>query len=91
MSCIVCLRFYKQRQSAFVRGEKDCDNLRDLGLVATTNAGGAGKWREEYNQYLAEKHIVILSDSDEVGEQHALQVARSLLPVAATGKIVRLP
>ena len=26
-------------------GERDCDNLGDRGLVATTNHGGAGKWR----------------------------------------------
>jgi hypothetical protein len=26
-------------------GEKDCDRLAGLGLVATTNSGGAGKWR----------------------------------------------
>ena len=31
-----------------LEGEKDCDNAEGLGLVATTFAGGAGKWREEY-------------------------------------------
>ena len=25
-------------------GEKDCDALHALGLIATTNPGGAGKW-----------------------------------------------
>ena len=29
-----------------VEGEKDVDNLRALGIPATCNAGGAGKWRE---------------------------------------------
>src|SRR6266571_2713906 len=29
-------------------GEKDVETLRALGLVATTNAGGALKWRPEY-------------------------------------------
>ena len=28
-----------------VEGEKDADRLAALGLVATTNVGGAGKWR----------------------------------------------
>jgi putative DNA primase/helicase len=28
-------------------GEKDADNVVDLGLVATCNHGGAGKWRPE--------------------------------------------
>src|SRR5438128_2013334 len=33
-------------------GEKDVDNLIALGLVATTNPGGAGKWHPEYNDGL---------------------------------------
>src|SRR5262245_11352351 len=33
-----------------VEGEKDVDRLYSLGLVATCNAGGAGKWRSEYNR-----------------------------------------
>ena len=28
-----------------VEGEKDCNNLAELGLTATTNPGGAGKWQ----------------------------------------------
>jgi hypothetical protein len=33
-------------------GEKDCDNLARLGLVATTNPMGAGKWGDEYSESL---------------------------------------
>src|SRR5215831_17586936 len=33
-------------------GEKDTDRLTELGLLATTNPGGAGKWRSEYNEVL---------------------------------------
>ena len=29
-----------------VEGEKDADSLAALGIVATCNAGGAGKWSE---------------------------------------------
>ena len=74
-----------------VEGEKDADRLWSLGIPATTNPQGAGKWRFEYNEYLRGKHVVIIPDNDKVGEQHALQVARSLLPVAAAVKIVPLP
>jgi hypothetical protein len=74
-----------------VEGEKDADRLWSLGLPATTCPGGAGKWRDEYTQSLAGKQIAILPDNDEPGEQHALHVARSLLPVARAVKIVRLP
>lgn len=72
-------------------GEKDADKLASLGLVATTNAGGAGKWREEYNEYLNGRDIVILPDNDETGLQHANQVANSLYRIAAAVKIVELP
>ena len=37
--------------AAVVEGEKDCDRLRTLGLTATCNSGGAGKWRKEYNYF----------------------------------------
>ena len=30
-------------------GEKDVDRLRGLGVTATCNPQGAGKWRKEYN------------------------------------------
>jgi len=47
-----------------VEGEKDCDRLMNAGLVATTNPGGAGKWRAEYNEPLRGRAVVILSDND---------------------------
>jgi hypothetical protein len=72
-------------------GEKDVEKLWALGIPATTNPHGAGNWREEYSQCLAGKNVVILPDNDEPGEQHALAVARSLLPIATAVKIVRLP
>ncbi len=74
-----------------VEGEKDVDKLTELGLVATTNACGAGKWRDEYNETLRRRHVVILPDNDETGRKHAAQVATSLLGIAASIKIVELP
>jgi len=72
-------------------GERDCENLRELGLVGTTNAMGAGKWRTEYNQHLKEKDVVILSDNDPEGKKHALDVAKSLIGVAKSVKLIDLP
>jgi hypothetical protein len=78
--------------SVFIsEGEKDADRLASLGLVATTNPGGAGKWRPEYDTHLRGRHVVILPDADEPGRRHADQVARSLVGVAASVKIVALP
>lgn len=78
-----------------VEGEKDCDRLAGLGQVATTNAGGAGKWCSEYNRHLAGRRIVILPDNDEPGRKHAQYIAESLstsnFGIAASVKIVELP
>jgi hypothetical protein len=74
-----------------VEGEQDADRLASLGLVATTNPQGGGKWRPEYGEALRGRHVVILPDADEVGERHAQQVAQALQGVAASVQIVPLP
>jgi 5S rRNA maturation endonuclease (ribonuclease M5) len=74
-----------------VEGEKDCDRLSGLGLLATTNVGGARNWLDEYNKYLVGRSVVILPDNDDAGKNHAEKVARSLHGVAASVKIVKLP
>jgi hypothetical protein len=48
-------------------GEKDCDRLHGEGLIATTNIGGAGKWRDEYNEEFRGKPCVVLVDNDNAG------------------------
>ena len=63
-----------------VEGEKDADRLWSLRLPATTNAGGAGKWRDDYAvslQAAGVKRVAVLADNDPPGEAHSLQVARS--------------
>lgn len=72
-------------------GEKDVDRLYSAGLVATCNDGGAGKWSDEFNEFLRDRSIVILPDNDEPGRRHAEQIARSLHGIAAGVKIVNLP
>jgi putative DNA primase/helicase len=74
-----------------VEGERDVASLEALGVVATTNAGGAGKWRPEYGEALRGRHVVILPDNDDVGRKHAEQVARALTGVAAGVSVVELP
>jgi DNA primase len=72
-------------------GEKDADALIARGLVATTCAFGAGKWRKEYSKNLKGKRVVIVPDRDQKGEEHLQQVARSLQGKAASIKVLRLP
>jgi hypothetical protein len=74
-----------------VEGEKDADRLAGLGLVATTNVGGAGNWRPAYGQHLAGRHVVVLPDNDEPGQQHAADLVRHLAGVAASIKLIELP
>src|SRR5260370_39659095 len=42
-----------------VEGEKDAYRLARIGIVATTNAGGAGKWSGDYARTLAGTHVII--------------------------------
>lgn len=73
-----------------VEGEKDADRLVAEGLVATTNLGGAGKWRPEYSAYFRGRRVAILRDNDEAGLRRAQHVSRELSPVAAEVRIVEL-
>jgi hypothetical protein len=72
-------------------GEKAADAVAALGLVATTNHGGAGKWAPALNDHFRGRHVVILPDNDEPGERHARIVADALTGTARTIRIVRLP
>jgi hypothetical protein len=72
-------------------GEKDVDNLRHLGLCATCNPMGAGKWKSIYNEALRGRQVVILGDNDKAGDEHAAHVKKSLQGVAASVTILKLP
>jgi len=73
-------------------GEKDVDRLFEVGLVATTNPMGAGKWRDTYTQSLQGcKDVVILPDNDPPGLAHAEMVASILYHKNITVKVVQLP
>jgi hypothetical protein len=75
-----------------VEGEKDVNDLiAVLGLIATCNPMGAGKWRPEFNEFLRGRHVCILPDNDDPGREHARDVARNLSGVAASVKILMLP
>jgi hypothetical protein len=65
-----------------VEGEKDVETLRAHGFVATCNPMGAGKWREEYNRFLAGRRVVVIADNDEPGRQHAAELLAGVYRVA---------
>ncbi len=74
-----------------VEGEKCVHAVEALGLVATTNPGGALKWRDRYNDPLVGRHVAVLADNDKIGLQHAKDVARRLKSIAASIAVVELP
>jgi putative DNA primase/helicase len=75
-----------------VEGEKDVDNLFAAGLVATTNPMGAGKWGKlSDDSALHGRRVAILPDKDEVGRNHARDVAGRLQGKVTELKILELP
>ena len=72
-------------------GEKDVETLRALGLVATCNPMGAGKWETGYTEALrGAVEAVILPDHDRPGMKHAKQVANALHAAGIPTKVVPL-
>lgn len=74
-----------------VEGEKDTDNLRALGIVATTSPQGAGKWTKCDRAALAGRHVIVIPDNDDAGRQHAADIVRDLTGKAASVKALELP
>lgn len=80
-----------------VEGEKDVETAWRIGLVATCNSGGAGKWQEEFVYMLGLDHrgsrVVVIPDRDEnqSGMRHAVDVARSVVKAGSRCAIVELP
>src|SRR5262249_3473209 len=74
--------------------EKCADALHQLGLVATTNHGGALQWcsvpQEIRHAALRGRTVVVLPDNDNVGRDHARAVAADLAGVAREIRILRL-
>jgi len=80
-----------KRTIYLVEGEKDADNLVSIGLISTTNSGGARKWDPGYSETLRGAKVIILPDNDVVGLEHARSVAHEILRVGARVRIVSLP
>ncbi len=72
-------------------GEKHVERLIALGLAATCNPMGAGKWRNEFATYFRGADVVVLPDNDKAGRDHAQQVAANLVPVAKHLRVLDLP
>lgn len=86
-------------RAVLVEGEKVADALWRLGVPATTNPGGAGKFGLCDFTALAGWNVAVLPDNDPydpklhswVGQDHAEEACRLLYPIAAQVKYVDLP
>lgn len=74
-----------------VEGEKDADTLTEMGYIATTPPGGAGKWLDIHTEALAGATIDIVSDNDSVGKAHAIMVWEQLKKAGCTASIFVSP
>jgi len=74
-----------------VEGEKDCDNASKIGLTATTFAGGAGKWREEYSKWFHEANVACVPDNDYSGRKGMNLIASHITQVAKSVRWLELP
>jgi hypothetical protein len=89
----------KDKPVWIVEGEKQVDYLRSIGLTATCNPGGAGKWLKSYAKYFDGRDVIVVPDADLpnektgkiVGAAHAKEVADSLIGVAKTIHVLELP
>lgn len=78
----------------YCEGEKDADRLAQLGLVATTHPGGAGKFdavAECISQHLRGRRVVVLQDNDEAGASHAIAGLAMIGPAAKEVARLALP
>src|ERR1019366_9570791 len=65
-------------------GEKDCETLRNWGLVATTNAGGPkAPWLPQFTGALRGRELILLHDLDQPVKARVLRISRALLGKAA--------
>lgn len=58
-----------------VEGEKDADTMQRLGLTATTNIGGVGKWKRPGMERLRGAQVIIIPDHDKPGYEGAWELA----------------
>jgi len=79
------------RAIILLEGEKDCDNAKKIGLVATTFPGGTGKWREEYSKWFQEAKVMCLPDNDDAGRKGMRLIASEIVKVAESVSWLELP
>jgi len=81
----------KAEEILFCEGEMDCILANQLGYFAITVTGGAGTWKQEWNELFKGKTINICYDIDKAGQSGADKIARELYGKTKQIKIIHLP
>lgn len=81
------------RPAYVVEGEKDADRLAELGLVATTSAGGAAwTWPAEWAEHFRGCSVVaVIADNDDAGRAAARQRAQVIATVVPEVRCLVMP
>lgn len=74
-----------------VEGEKDADTLTEMGIIATTMPGGAGKWLDIHTDALRGAFVEIVADNDKPGIEHAEMVKEALEDAGCTVHVWKSP
>lgn len=81
------IHHWKQKRNVIVvEGEKDADNLHNLGFPATTFI--SGNWKDEYAPYFKGKNVVIMQDNDKPGIAQGEMVANKLCDICPKIKLL---
>src|SRR3954453_21344232 len=72
-------------------GEKDCDTLIKMGLLAITFGGTGDGAPSELADYCVGRNVVILADNDQGGRDHAERKAALVAQSANQVRIVNFP
>lgn len=72
----------------YCEGEKDCNTLKQYGIVATT-AGSVSDWRKEYSDYFIGADLVLLPDNDKPGYDLVKQIVNDCKDLCYRIRIVK--
>jgi putative DNA primase/helicase len=86
------LKAIADRQCIIVtEGERCADLLWDLEIAATTNPGGACKWKPELNPFFTGADLILIPDNDDAGHKHVQAVGAALNGIASRIGVLVLP
>jgi hypothetical protein len=84
---LAALRTGPEMPVILTEGEKDCDNVRQLGFAAVSSFKD---WKPQFDRYIKDREVFLLADKDVAGWRQAGEAAAVIGRDAASVKIVDL-